>query len=72
MVTSIHSHVARFLRFVNHLLQTFRTLDICCAFTGTYPAFIAGVLNSYHRMRLHIATKDSRSIDSIYGNIRAF
>jgi len=28
------------LRFVNRLLETFCAQDICCAFTGNYPAYI--------------------------------
>ena len=34
------------LRFVNLLVKTFCTLRVCCAFTGTYPAYIAGMLLS--------------------------
>jgi len=43
LLTTILDH----LRFVRHLLQTFCELDICCGLTGTYPAYIAGVLTSY-------------------------
>jgi len=59
------------LRFVNRLLETSSALDICCAITGNYPAFIAGVLNSYYRTRpavgvLNIARTDSSLLDNIY------
>ena len=36
------------LPFVHRSLQTFFELDICCTITGTYPAYIAGVLASYY------------------------
>ena len=36
------------LLFVHQLLQKFCELDICCTITGTYPAYIAGVLTSYY------------------------
>ena len=66
-----------YLRFVNRLLETFCALDNCCAITGTYPAYIAGVLNSYYRMRpvvgeLYIATTDSAILDNIYRRVRTF
>ena len=35
------------LRFVNRLLETFCALDIFCAFTENYFAYIAGVLSSF-------------------------
>ena len=59
------------LRFGNRLLETFCSLDIYCAFTGTYPAYIAGVLSSYYSQRpavgeLHIARTDSTILDKIY------
>ena len=38
-----HEH----LIFVLALLQEFCSLGICCASTGLYPAYIAGVLNKY-------------------------
>jgi len=38
-----HDH----LHFVQALLQGFCSLDICCAFTGLYPAYIAGILDKY-------------------------
>jgi len=60
------------LRSVNHLLQSFYALDMCCAITGNYPAYIADVFNSYHRMRLHTARTDSPILDSIYRNFHAF
>ena len=58
------------LQFVHHLLQTFCELDICCTITGTYPAFIAGVLTSYYRTspvigRLNIARTPSPILDNI-------
>jgi len=40
------------LQFVYRLLQTFCELDICCTITGTYPAYIAGVLTSYYNSTL--------------------
>jgi len=38
-----HDH----LHFVQALFQAFCSLGICCAFTGQYPAYIAGVLDKY-------------------------
>jgi len=35
------------LHFVQALLQAFCSLDICCAFTCQYLAYIAGVLDKY-------------------------
>jgi len=35
------------LDFTQALLQTFCSLAIFCAFTGLYPAYIAGVLDKY-------------------------
>jgi len=65
------------LRFVNQLLQTFCALDICCALTGNYPAYIAGVLSSYYCTRLvigglHIARTDSTILENIYRKVRTF
>jgi len=59
------------LRFVNRLLETFCELDIYCAITGTYPAYIAGVLNSYYSKipavgKLHKARRDSVILEKIY------
>jgi hypothetical protein len=36
-----------YLHFVLALLLAFCSLGICCAFTGLYPAYIAGVLDKY-------------------------
>jgi len=65
------------LRFVNRLLETFCALDTFCAITGTYPAYIAGVLNSCYRTRpavgeLHVARTDSTILDSIYRKVHSF
>ena len=38
-----HDH----LHFVQALLQAFCSLGICCAFTGLYSAYIAGVLDKF-------------------------
>jgi len=59
------------LQFVHHLLQTICELDICCTITGTYPAYIAGVLTSYYNTspvirRLHIARTHSSILEDIY------
>ena len=59
------------LRFVNRLLEASCAPDICCAVTGTFPAYIAGVLNSYYSQRtavgkLHIAGTDSSILDKLY------
>jgi len=60
------------LRFVHHLLQTFYELDICCALTGIYPAYIAGVLTSYYRIRPVIARIPSTILDIIYRKADTF
>ena len=59
------------LHFVLHLHQTFCKLDICCAITGNYPAYIVGVITSYYCTklvirRLHIARTASTILDNIY------
>ena len=65
------------LHFVNRLLETFCALDICCAITGTYPAYIAGVLNSYFRTRpavggLQIARTNTPILGTIYSKRHTF
>jgi len=64
------------LRFVNRLLESFRALNICCFITGTYPAYIAGVLIAFYRTRpavgeLNIARTDSAILDSIYRKVHS-
>ena len=59
------------LGFVNLLLKEFCSLDICCSFVVTYPAYIAGVLSSHYvdELRLSqlcIARTDSHILDNIY------
>ena len=59
------------LRIVKRLLETFCALDICCAITGTYFAYIACALSSYYSQRpavgeLHIARTNSSILDKIY------
>jgi len=66
-----------YLGFVNHLLKTFCTLDICCAVVGTYPPYIAGVLSSYYveslRLgQLYIGRTDSPILDNIYRKLPTF
>ena len=46
-------------------------MDSYCALTGTYPAYVAGVLVSHYRARpvirgLHIARTPSTIVDNIY------
>jgi len=65
------------LLFVHQLLQTFCELDICCTITGTYPAYIAGVLTSYYGSSpgiggLHIARTTSTILDNIYRKADTF
>ena len=65
------------LRFVKRLLETFCTSDICCAFIGTYAAYIAGVFISNYSTRLalgefHIARTDSATLDSLYRKLHIF
>jgi len=38
-----HDH----LHFVQALLQAFGSIGICCALTGLYPAYIAGMLDRH-------------------------
>jgi len=65
------------LDFVHHLLRTYCELDICCAITGTYPAYIAGVLTSYYRTQpvirtLCIARTLSTILDNVYRKVDTF
>jgi len=65
------------LDFVHHLLQTFCEFDICCAITGTYPAYIAGVLTSYYNSTpyiggLHMTRTTSTILDNIYRKADTF
>jgi len=71
MVDAFHTCEQDYLGFVNHLLKTFCAQDICCAFVGTYPAYIAGVLSSHYVERLRLSTlciarTDSPILDNIY------
>jgi len=59
------------LSFVHRLLQTFCELNICCKITGTYPAYIAGVLASFYNnvpciRGLHIARISSSILENFY------
>jgi len=59
------------LSFVHRLLQTFWELDICCTITGTYPAYIPGVLASFYNSTpcirgLHIARTSSSILEHFY------
>jgi len=59
------------------LLQTFCELDICCTITGTYPAYIAGVLASFYNIapcigRLHIARTSPSILDNFYRKAETF
>jgi len=65
------------LGFVIRLLNTFCSLDICCALVGKYPAYIAGVPISHYvdRLRLSqlcIARTDSPILDNIYRTFPKF
>jgi len=77
MVTAFHSHETRPFTICNGLLKTFCELDICCTITGTYPAYIAGVLTSYYnstpcRGGLHIARTSSSILDNLYRKADTF
>ena len=66
-----------YLHFVNRLLETFCALDICCAITETYHAYIAGLLNSYFRTRpavgeLQIARTNTSILGTIYSKQHTF
>lgn len=58
-----HEH----LNFVELLLRTFCMLGICCALSGTFPAFIAGMFNSYFVVTLCIAINSSTILDPLLG-----
>lgn len=65
------------LSFVHQLLQTFCALDICCTITGTYPAYIAGVLASFYNTSpciggLHIARTSSSILENFYRKVETF
>jgi len=65
------------LSFVHQLLQTFCDLDICCTITGTYPAYIAGVLTSFYNTDpciggFNIARTSSSIVENFYRNAEAF
>ena len=65
------------LSFVHRLLQTFCELDICCTITGTYPAYIAGVLASFYNIApciggLHIDKISSSILENFYRKPETF
>jgi len=65
------------LSFVHRLLQTFCELDICCTITGTYPAYIAGVLASFYNTApyiggLHIDRTSSSILENFYRKAETF
>ena len=77
MVTAIHSRETRPFIICNQLLQTFCKLDICCTITGTYPAYIAGVLASFYNTApciggLHIARTSSSILENFYRKAETF
>ena len=65
------------LGFVNLLLKEFCAFDICCAFEGTYPAYIVGVLSSHYTDRLRVSQlcigrTDSPILDNSYRKLPSF
>ena len=71
-----HDH----LHFVLAVLTAFRSLGICCAFTGLYPVYISGILDKYCLeddfciCHLHIAKSSPRAclnvVQLIWNNIK--
>jgi hypothetical protein len=53
------------IKFFILLLKEFYDRHICCAFTGTFPAFLAGVLRSFNRIALSVAVTQSSVFDKI-------
>ena len=47
------------LNFVRLLLCTLCKLDICCAISGTYPAYVAGMFSSYFAVTLCVVKHNS-------------
>ena len=51
--------------FIELLLQTLCTLGICCAISGIYTAYIAGVFSSYFAVTLCIAKGNSTILNPL-------
>jgi len=77
MFPTFHSHEIRSFTIFALPIINFLWLYICCALTGTYPAYIAGVFTSYYRTKpviagLHIARTASTILDNIYSETDTF
>ena len=53
------------LNFIRLLLCTVCKLNICCAISGTYPAYVAGMLSSYFAVTLCVAKQNSVITDPL-------
>ena len=52
------------LNFVRLLLCTLFKLDICCAISGSYTAYVAGIFSSYFAVTLCVAKHNSVIINT--------
>jgi len=59
------------VNFVELILQTLCTLGTCCAISGTYPAYIAGMLSSYFAV-ICIAKTNSTILDPLLRRSQKF
>jgi hypothetical protein len=58
--------------FTELLLQTLCTVGICCAISGPYPAYIAGIFSSYCAVTLCITKTNSTILDSLLRRTQNF
>jgi len=77
MVNTFHSREARSSTFFKSFIGNILCAGYLLRFTGTYPAYIAGVLSSYYSKRLavgefHIARTRSAILDNLYRKLRTF
>jgi len=64
-LTQFHPKKQEHLNFMRLLLCTLCKLNICCAISGTYPAYVAGMLSSYFAVTLCVAKNNSVIIDPL-------
>ena len=53
--------------FIEYLLSQLCKMGLCCAISGSFPAFTAEMLDSYDIMTLNVAITDSIIVDYILG-----
>ena len=65
MVNTISTQKQENINFIRLLLCTICKLDICCAISGTCPAYVAGMFSSYFAVTLCVAKHTSVIIDPL-------